>query len=337
MLKKLITGFLAAAMFISSVACVSYATDNTYEMKVADGITFTNGMDEYDSQYFSIVCDGITGNTFMAGHIELKVISNRLSDNIDNGAYGVTTKDGMTYTVMENRQPVVKHLDYSNINIYYRDAEGKVVRTDETDGYDKASLTQYLVLPWAYPGITASSDVVVEFYVTAEDTTKDVVFEFLPESFIQVYSDDLDARKIYYTTGSKQYKLEAGKSTVTEITSGGSEEPGDDTTPIIGGNADREAAEAFTDYADATAVGKYEGVTSDDQATAFWAELKNGTAAGEQATTGNIVWKVTSNGTSKYFKKSVGNAIAGGGSAKVGLIVQNLYDDNATAGIAFLQ
>lgn len=203
--------------------------------------------------------------------------------------------------------------------------------------YDELLLTLY-----AGTGLKTSDGTIC--IVRLVYTGEPVDAEFIPYKLNWVNTDSNGTSnntnvEMTYEAPTYKYTLTGASTTITktEITSGGSEEPGDDTTPIIGGNADREAAEAFTDYADATAVGKYEGVTSDDQATAFWAELKNGTATGEQATTGNIVWKVTSNGTSKYFKKSVGNAIAGGGSAKVGLIVQNLYDENATAGIAFLQ
>lgn len=102
-------------------------------------------------------------------------------------------------------------------------------------------------------------------------------------------------------------------------------------TPSIGGT-DKNAVENFAGYADAANLGVYTNPDlATDKAVAFKTTVTGTTA------TGDVVWKVTSNGVSKYHKMSIGSKLTGGGEAVIGLAVEGLDDSAATAGVAFLQ
>lgn len=107
--------------------------------------------------------------------------------------------------------------------------------------------------------------------------------------------------------------------------------PAETGTPSIGGT-DKDAVENFAGYVAADNLGVFTNPDlATDKAVAFKTAVTGTTA------TGDVVWKVTSGGISKYHKMSIGSKLTGGGEAVIGLAVEGLDDSAATAGVAFLQ
>ena len=122
-----------------------------------------------------------------------------------------------------------------------------------------------------------------------------------------------------------------GSDKITVINNAEVKAPASTGTPSIGGT-DKNAVESFAGYADAANLGVFTNPDlATDKAVAFKTTVTGTTA------TGVVVWKVTSNGVSKYHKMSIGNKLTGGGDAAIGLAVEGLDDSAATAGVAFLQ
>lgn len=214
----------------------------------------------------------------------------------------------------------------SNLNVAF-------AQNYKQSGYD------LITLSWACGkqyGLLAENDDMAEIKLTyaSPSYSEDITFhryEIPGDKFSQIYFTDIDGYDIGENDVTVKglnpdytYTLSAtsNKVTATKNSSG-------NTTVEVGtitGTTEDDVKD-YDGFKATTNIGGYTGETEADKATAFTAAI-SGTSA-----SGNLVWKVTSDGTTKYRKQSIGGNFSG--EANVGLVVSGMQDTAATAEVAF--
>lgn len=213
----------------------------------------------------------------------------------------------------------------SNLNVAF-------AQNYKSSGYD------LITLSWACGkqyGLLAENDDIAEIKLSYASASyaDDITFypyEVAGDKFSQIYFTDIDG----YDIGENDvtikglnpeytYTLSGTSNTVTATKKGGNTTV--EVGTITGTTADD--VKNYDGFKATTNVGNYTGETADDKTTAFTAAISG------ESTSGTLVWKVTSGGTAKYHKQSIGGNFSG--DANVGLVVGEIGDAAATAEVAF--
>lgn len=253
MIKKLISAVASVAIAVTTFASLAYA-EKTYDIRLDSGVSYTDGVDNYGSQYFTVWCDDLAGGYMMAETVTIKVVSGKIGEDTANYEWdvvgGLSTQRGM-YTPGRSK------------TYFQGTAYTKNVWTDDNG-------VQWIGVSWAGTAPAMTDDgMLFEFYVTPK-TSEDLVLEIAGTNTItSSNSTGGDKSETFFAPEvAPQYVLAAGTSTITEKSNGGSV----DADPVNDG-------EVFTDAANAQAVAFSATVGSDASGkTGRWYATIGGTA-----------------------------------------------------------
>lgn len=236
-IKKLIATVAAVAMSLSAFAGIAFA-EATYDIELGSGISYTDGVDEYNSQYFTVWCDDLAGLYTSSMQVQIKVISGEIGSDVSNYEFGVVdgtnTKAGL-YTPGRSKTYLAGTAYTQNVST---DAEGN----------------QWIKVSWGSSAPAMTDDgMLFEFYITPKDTSADIELEINGDTLVNTCSST-NSDKVDHTFAPEvapQYVLAAGTSTITAKTTddGGDDSGDDDTTTNVTLNTyadgDNDAAVSF--------------------------------------------------------------------------------------------
>lgn len=200
MLKKIISSIAALAM-VGSIAVIPAMAAQTCEYTLGSGVTFTDGLDEYDSAYFTINMAALADGSYAsAGTIEMSFEGGTILT--DDGTYGVAN--------VENKAGLCT-------------GTGRAKKfVEPTIGARADGMT----LSFATTAPAYSADgMVFEVYISPEDTTKDIIITVGTlangnQSNVTYCASDnagADLNTVKSAADySKKYVLKAGTSTIEE-------------------------------------------------------------------------------------------------------------------------
>lgn len=201
MIKKILAAISVMAVSMSLFTGMAYAS--SYELSLA---TANDGKaDEYDGQHINIVCEGASESYSIAGDFYISVPSGTLLTNADAGDYGVVEKVGLVYGSGRGAK-------YPSITMNLN-ADGTGKDLVAGDGKD----TLIITYQGGYAFSTASDNVLLEFWVTPVDKSKNTELTLEKKSFYQACDSACAVDKNYYPTNVKNYTVAAGTSNVTEV------------------------------------------------------------------------------------------------------------------------
>ena len=203
-IKKLISAVAAAAIAITAFAGLASA-EKTYDLSLGSGVSYTDGVDTYGSQYFTVWCKDLAGGYLMAETVTIKVVSGQIGEDTANYEWdvvgGLSTQRGM-YTP-------------GRAKTYFQGtAYTKNVWTDDAG-------VQWIAVSWAGTAPAMTDDgMLFEFYVTPK-TSEDIELEIVGLNTVTSSnsSGGDKSEAVFAPEVAPQYVLAAGTSTITEKSS----------------------------------------------------------------------------------------------------------------------
>lgn len=205
MIKKLISAVAATAIAMTAFASLAFA-EKTYDIRLDSGVSYTDDVDTYGSQYFSVWCDDLAGQYTSYVQAQIKVISGAVGTDASNFEFsvvgGLDSKKGL-YTPGRAKTYLAGTAFTQNIDT---DAEGN----------------QWIKVTWSSSAPAMTDDgMLFEFYVTPKDAAADIELEIGTVGSVSGVNTctSTNSDKVTYffePATAPQYVLAAGTSTITE-------------------------------------------------------------------------------------------------------------------------